>query len=356
MCIRDSAEEDGFRITTVHTRPEISRKDRQYIQIYANRRRIDEFALVQAVQYAYDPWMPGGTFPVAFVFIDINPSLVDFNIHPAKKEARFRDLPAIRHRLIETLKDRLTGESYRIRAENTESGSVQKSFPGVAASHAPTGFSATAAGRPTRKDAEVFSETVAGRRLERFSPRPMKNGSKFRYLGQVMGVFLVAESSGSLFIVDQHAAHERILYEQFLTADPGSQQLLIPRVLELDKTARMRLELRRDRLAALGLLIEQNGDGEWTLTALPRVAHDLEDMVVAFLEAGAGDAEGLEKALWADLACKAAVKDNSALDDEAARRLLEDAFALETPRCPHGRPIWFEVSRTELFELVGRTV
>ena len=79
------AEGDGFRITAVHARPEISRKDRQYIQIYANRRRIDEFALVQAVQYAYDAWMPGGTFPTAFIFIDVDPSLVDFNIHPATR-------------------------------------------------------------------------------------------------------------------------------------------------------------------------------------------------------------------------------------------------------------------------------
>jgi DNA mismatch repair protein MutL len=78
--------------------------------------------------------------------------------------------------------------------------------------------------------------------------------------------------------------------------------------------------------------------------------------VASFLEEGAGDAEGLEKALWADLACKAAVKDNNRLDEAAAIRLIREAFALEVPRCPHGRPIWFEISRRELFELVGRTV
>jgi DNA mismatch repair protein MutL len=171
-----------------------------------------------------------------------------------------------------------------------------------------------------------------------------------------MGVFLVAESSGSLFIVDQHAAHERILYEKFKAADPASERLLIPRALEPDKAAMMRLELRRDRLADLGLEVERDEDGKWSLTALPGAAHGLEDTVVEFLEAGAGDAEGIEKALWADLSCKAAVKDNSILDDESARDLLKEAFSLETPRCPHGRPIWFEVSRTELFELVGRTV
>ncbi|RKX72089.1 MAG: DNA mismatch repair protein MutL, partial [Spirochaetes bacterium] len=151
-------------------------------------------------------------------------------------------------------------------------------------------------------------------------------------------------------------AHERILYEKFRKASKSPERLLIPRVLKPDKTAGMKLELRKDRLSALGLEIEKGGNGEWLLTALPGTAKDLEDSVVSFLEEGAGDAEGLEKALWADLACKAAVKDNSPLDTAAATRLVQEAFALEVPRCPHGRPIWFEVSRRELFELVGRTV
>ncbi|MCG8689318.1 MAG: DNA mismatch repair endonuclease MutL, partial [Desulfobacterales bacterium] len=115
---------DGFNLIAVHARPEVSRRDRQYIQIYANRRRIDEYALVQAVQHAYDAWMPGGVFLMAFVFVEINPALVDFNIHPAKKEARFRDLPAVRQRLIEGIKDRITKESYGRRAggEQTRPG------------------------------------------------------------------------------------------------------------------------------------------------------------------------------------------------------------------------------------------
>lgn len=363
------AEGDGFKLITVHPRPEVSRKDRQYIQVYANRRRIDEFSLVQAVQYAYDTWMPGGAFPVAFVFIDVDPSLVDFNIHPAKKEARFRDLPAIRHRLIESIKDRLTGESYRERAaDNAETSDRQNLLlseqgtgrPTLTASEAYSSFRSSAgasAGSPvTKKDADTFGETVTRARLERFSPRPMERGNDFNYLGQVMGVFLVAESSGSLFIVDQHAAHERILFEQFKGAESSSERLLIPRTLEPDKAASMRLELRKEKLETLGLEIERDEDGKWLLTGLPASARGLEDVVVDFLEAGAGDAEGIEKALWADLACKAAVKDNSVLDDESAKGLLKEAFNLETPRCPHGRPIWFEVSRTELFDLVGRTV
>ena len=357
------AEGDGFVIRAVHARPEISRKDRQYIQIYANRRRIDEFALIQAVQYAYDSWMPGGAFPVAFIFIDIDPSLVDFNIHPAKKEARFRDLPAIRHRLVDMLKDRLTGESYRKRAESSGMTAVQPVFSDEAASDEPRGFSHSSQEnrRPTEQEAERFSRIAAsGKPVTgkpgRFSPTPVEKGSDFRYLGQVMGVFLLAETPDALFIIDQHAAHERILYDKLRNAEKKSERLLIPRILEPEKAAGMKLELRKERLSTLGLEIERNENNEWTLTAVPEAASGLEESLVTFLEEGAGDAEGLDKALWADLACKAAIRDNTPLDDAAAVRLIRETFNLEIPRCPHGRPLWFEISRRELFELLGRTV
>jgi len=350
------AEGDGFKITAVHTRPEVSRKDRQYIHIYANKRRIDEFALVQAVQYAYDPWMPGGAFPTAFIFIDVDPALVDFNIHPAKKEARFRDLPAIRHRLVEALKDRLTGESYKQRTESPNTGPVQQSFTGEAAQRPTWNFPQHSSGHPGRKEAQRFGEIAAERKLPRFAPRPVVKDGHIKYMGQVMGVFLVAESSDSLFIIDQHAAHERILYEKFRTAEKNPEQLLIPRVLKLERASAMKLELRKERLSGLGIEIERNDNDEWILTAVPGTVRNQEESIAQFLEEGASDAEGMEKALWADLACKAAVKDNSPLDDDAALRLIREAFALEVPRCPHGRPLWFEVSRRELFELVGRTV
>jgi len=362
-----ASDGEGFRITAVHARPEISRKDRQYIHIYANHRRIDEFSLVQAVQYAYDPWMPGGAFPAAFIFIDIDPALVDFNIHPAKKEARFRDLPSLRHQLIESLKDRLTEESYRKRAGNTLSAAGQPDFPGSSASETVPAYSSGVSAGLSRKtagppgqtgkaEAEQFGETVSRGKLERFSPAPRTGDNDFKYLGQVMGVFLLAESSGSLFIIDQHAAHERILFEKFRNGDKSPERLLIPRILKTGRASAMKLELRKDRLEKLGIEIVRNDEGEWTLTAVPGTASRLEESVASFLEEGAGDAEGLEKELWADLACKAAVKDNYRLDDAAAVRLIREAFELTVPRCPHGRPIWFEVSRRELFELVGRTV
>ena len=359
---------EGFEVVIVHARPELSRGDRRYIHIYANRRRIDEFALIQGVQHAYDAWMPGGAFPMAFIFMEINPALVDFNVHPAKKEARFRDMPALRRCVVDILRERLSAASYRKRSSEGVPEGFQARFEPPEFSGDRRGALAGGAlgepGRPGREESAAFAEAVGAPRnrekvrgkLPRFSPSPMEPGANFRYLGQAMGVFLVAESAGSLFIVDQHAAHEKVLFERFRLAEADSQRLLIPRILELDQAARMRLELRRERLEGMGMAFERGADGEWALTAVPAAACGMENEVAGFIEDGAGDAESFEKELWADLACKAAVKDKMPLDDAGANRLLTDTFALEVPRCPHGRPLWFEVSRNELFELVGRTV
>lgn len=377
-------EGEGFEFVIVHARPEINRKDRQYIHIYVNGRRIDEYSLVQAVQYAYDRCMPGGVFPLAFVFIDIDPLLADFNIHPAKKEARFRDIQAIRQCIIDSLKDRMTHESYHERTVSSELETEQSELPVLNDSQKKSvsydsrgkelsnGTVSTVSDertlglrwtdgpiihKPNRAAATFFGDTaVALRNSKQIDPPQEVSPGQFRYLGQVMGVFLVAERSKSLYIVDQHAAHERILFDEYRTTPPAAERLLIPRPLELDESAKMKLELRRERLETLGLRFKIDSKGGVLLVSLPQAARSMENEIAEFLEAGAGDAEGIEKDLWADLACKAAIKDNSVLDDTAACVLLEKAFALENPRCPHGRPLWFEVSRSELFSLVGRTI
>ncbi|OQX29224.1 MAG: hypothetical protein B0D92_04940 [Spirochaeta sp. LUC14_002_19_P3] len=377
----------GGTVRVVHARPEISRRDRKYIHIYVNRRRIEEFSLLQGVCHAYDAWMPGGAFPHAFVFIEIDPKLVDFNIHPAKKEARFRDLPALRHRLIEIIRERISGESYRRRAPASKGADARLAnnnetelfneapkkpvrYPLSVSTHSSaayrqgsySGGAGSAQAAPSRNEAAAFAQAArelreaGGEGHRRFSPAPLEKGHDFRYLGQAMGVFLLAEVDNSLFIVDQHAAHERILFDRLRGAEPVSEPLLLPRPLNLDSAALMRLELRVDRLEKMGIKLACNEEGCWELRAIPFSAKGYEGELADILESGSGDPETFEKELWANLACKAAVKDNTALDKDAAVHLLRDAFNLESPRCPHGRPIWFEISRAELFELLGREV
>jgi len=369
--IETLAGEDGLQIHVVHLRPEIGRKDRKYIRIFANRRRIDEFSLVHAVTYAYAPWMPGGSFPIAFVFIEVDPSLIDFNIHPAKKEVRFRNLYDIRHSLTEAIRKNLAEGGYRKQSGGGIGSHNMTLFAGdqrdkwaSMGSRAPqrqdkpAGLKAGIGdqSKVDKRESADFAREVTRGRFERFSPVPLPEGTDFRYLGQSLGVFLVVESGDSLFIVDQHAAHERLLYEKFRAAKPQSDRLLIPRLLNLDGAAGAKLEQRKSDLAALGIEISKNAEDLWCLTALPSIAKNLEDAIVQFLEEGGVGIDALEPAFWADLSCKSAVKDGAVLDENAAHQLLEQVFELENPHCPHGRPLWFEITRSELFELLGRRV
>jgi len=368
-----TGEEEGFKVTLVAARPEQNRKDRRYIQIFANNRRIDEYSFIQAVQYGYNDALPGGVFPVCFVFIEVEPHLVDFNIHPAKREARFRNQPAIHHKIVQMIKDFLADYTFRLRTE--EAVAVQSSFslPEMNInSRAPaakkTGWSewgtrtSASSGRGTGYKQVFPSESVAEKK-DQFTPIVDKEQSfprdKFdsvRYMGQIMDLFLLAEYDDRLFIVDQHAAHERILFESYKQSANTIQELLIPIEFDTDEAENLTLEKNRDSYQKLGIGLTKIENGSWKITSIPKSAINMEGEIVEFLKNQIGSIGELEKELYATMSCRSAVKDGDPVDSLSALELIKGAFQLESARCPHGRPIWFELSKNELFELVGRTV
>ena len=370
-------EEEGFRISMIAARPEQNRKDRRYIQIFANNRRIDEYSFTQAVQYGYNEVLPGGIFPVCFVFIDVDPHLVDFNIHPAKREARFRNQPAIHHKIVELIRDFLADYTFKLRTET--SVEVQESFPIEemnSESRAPAAKKtswnewgagagiksqySTGPGSTTRHRSPA--ESVA-EKMNQFTPILSKDTAaatdrfdNIRYMGQIMDLFLLAEFDNRLFIIDQHAAHERILFETYKETANSVQELLIPIEFETDEAEEINLEKNRENYMQLGIKLEKKETGLWEVTAIPKSAINMEGDIVSFLKNQRGSIGELEKELYATMSCRSAVKDGDPVDALSALELIKGAFQLESARCPHGRPIWFELSKTELFELVGRKI
>ncbi len=373
-------EEEGFRITLVAGRPELNRKDRRYIQIFANNRRIDEYSFVQAAQYGYNDALPGGVFPVCFVFIDVDPHLVDFNIHPAKREARFRNQPAIHHKIVQLIKDFLADYTFRLRTDQKEA--VQKSFtlPDMnVRSGSPaakrTSWNEWSSSTKTATSPQYGSgqgtgfkqinrpERSVSEKMEEFSPihnqSERTSVDKFdnvRYMGQIMDLFLLAEYDDRLFIVDQHAAHERLLFESYKQTASTVQELLIPIDFETDEAEELNLIKNQGNYKKLGIGLEQKEKGSWQITAIPKSAVNMEGDLVDFLKNQKGSIGELEKELYATMSCRSAVKDGDPVDSLSALELIKGAFQLESARCPHGRPIWFELSKNELFELVGRTI
>jgi DNA mismatch repair protein MutL len=363
-----SGSGDGFTVRILAAGPEYHRKDRKLVQTFVNKRRVWEYALVQAIEYGFSDYLPGGSHPIAFLFLEVDPSRVDFNIHPAKREIRFRNLPEIHHRITRLLQEFLRSFALRFPA-NAETPSWVADRGDA---HAPTGESADgrrawspSAGRtappvpPAPSQRPDYREAFAGGRKfeppERAAVAPdTRGGSPVRYLGQVFKLFLLAEYGDTLYIVDQHAGHEKVLFTRFQERT-RTQDLLVPVPLEVSVEEHEILTARQEDLDEVGIGIRKTKDGAWELYRVPAVPGiDAEALAEALREL-AGTPEEVLRDVYATMSCKAAIKEGDTVDPATGQALLEEVFSLDNAHCPHGRPVWHEITRAELYRLLGRT-
>ena len=219
-CVHGGGE--GLRVAALAARPERARRDRSGIHVYLNRRRITDYGLVQAVEYGYGEFLPGGLHPVAYLFVEIDPEMVDFNVHPAKREVRLRR-PGELHRAISSTLQREI-RSWQSQVERGAAAGESRSAAPSASFLAEAPPVLPALARLPRADAEAAPPDVLSSRPEaRTTPgttpgtwrgRAPDPDAEVRYLGQAFHLFLVAEVGDRIYFVDQHAAHERVLYEQ----------------------------------------------------------------------------------------------------------------------------------------------
>lgn len=383
---------DGFCFKIILGTREVVRKDKKDMMIFVNGRRIFDYGLIQAMDYGAEGFFPNGSHPFAYLFLEINPKYVDFNIHPAKKEIRIRNKGEIHHEISSAVRDfykNLTLSNLFPQKNGTEkesspdSGTI--SIYGKSAGNLPD--------FETKVDSkenifpEIRNEIEQGDNLrERLSPTleyspatemqfqnpkatdsleisganpgnlKTETGLDFRYIGQVFNLFLVAEYTGKLYLIDQHAAHERILYDQLLKTSGTCQELLIPYIIETETEKEDRyLENSEKELKAAGFDIAREGKGKWCINGVPvRWKGSVEDLRHDLLHKDP-DSETLLKSILARTACRQAVKKGDPLDYETARGIVEKTFKLPHPFCPHGRPVWIEFSPEKLTELVSRT-
>ena len=197
---------------------------------------------------------------------------------------------------------------------------------------------------------QVRERAASGSAPELPSPRPSRD---FRYLGSALGPFLLFEREGALWFLDQHAAHERILFDALMARPPESQELLVPETIESeDEDEDSRIAEALPRLAEAGFRLER-GEGGWLVAAAPPELSHAAAEAARELSRGSGDGRRSARAL---AACRAAIKDGELLDDMAAEELIALALELPEPRCPHGRPIWTRITREQLYRLVRREV
>ncbi len=317
------------------SQPRLSRGSRDGMMLAVNGRPISARSLVYALEECYQGRLERGRHPIAVIDIGIDPELVDVNVHPAKKEVRFRDEGAVFAALQRAVRAALDGsDPFRYRPAGS-SGGAGMSIP------AP----------PLTLHQEPASATA-----------PDTNGHAptglLRPIGQAGPGYLVAEGPHGLVLVDQHAAHERVLYNRLLerlrTGRGASQPLLIPQAVDVEPALVAAAADHRTELANLGLEYEEFGPRSLRITAVPvelpsgRATAAIQETLAALAE-NRGDG-AIEKAAAA-LACHSAVKFGDVLDVAEQRRLLADLeTAEESITCPHGRPTrllveWQELTR-----------
>jgi DNA mismatch repair protein MutL len=300
-----------------------------------NGRPISARSLVYALEECYQGRLERGRHPLAVIDIGIDPELVDVNVHPAKKEVRFRDEGAVFAALQRAVRSALDGsDPFRYRLTET------------APADAPTapGPQLTLHDAPPNLAASETNGHAATTLL--------------RPIGQAGPGYLVAEGPHGLVLVDQHAAHERVLYNKLLerlrTGRGASQPLLMPQAVDIEPALIAAAADHRAELASLGLEYEEFGPRSVRITAVPvelpsgRATAAIQETLAALAE-NRGDG-AIEKAAAA-LACHSAVKFGDVLDIAEQRRLLADLeSAEESITCPHGRPTrllveWQELTR-----------
>lgn len=381
-----STQNNDFSITTIIGEPSVFRTNKKDIFIYVNNRRIQEYSLVQAVEYGCLGYFPNGTFPIACVFIQINPKLVDFNIHPAKKEARFFDISPIHHALSSSIKDFFL--SYTNTTFNQNKEEPQTSFnnefdfsslitnkPKFSEKNYSSGSSYSSFSNSSKNNyfKDTISESSNDYRTRFFSSNLTQNiqakdlalkaleinittNSCVKYVGKCLGTFLLAEKDNSLYIIDQHAVHERILFDKILKNQGKSQELLIPYKIHTDSDVQDKnLEQISQRLCNIGFNINKLNQNEWEVTSVPERWNSTQDEFEQLIFEKQVEPENIIRSIAAMTACKAAIKDGYYVDDQVAENLVKMAFELEDPHCPHGRPVYTSISREQLFNMVKRT-
>ncbi|MDR0382796.1 MAG: DNA mismatch repair endonuclease MutL, partial [Spirochaetaceae bacterium] len=339
-----AASGKGFSVKIVIGGPELYRNDRRRQYIFANGRRINDFALQQALEYGSQGSFPNGVHPIGAIFLEVDPANADFNIHPAKREARFADSAAIHHEITAALRSFFRHVSLKGRLPVIPQAGI---FPETGDKEAARRF----VGEAGVGNRAALDRVLSGEYS--FAPLPGRGGesgpgneerradgdsaakaagSKLRYAGRAFGLFILAEDDETLYIIDQHAAHERILYDRFLSEPVAKQELLVPVAFltegdgDDEFLAAIKPELER-----VGVVIE-GGRGSWRIEALPALWRLGDgETVNEILNLRSADGNVAER--WAaSLACHAAVRDGDYLDGESALALAESALALPVRR------------------------
>ncbi len=423
-----------IKITGFIGKPVITRGNRNYENYFINGRYIRSNVITKAIEEAYRPFLMQHKYPFTSLYFEIDPSMIDVNVHPQKMEIRLKNGDELYQLTCQAIRNTLSGKEMipkvlltpqteekkntipipepfevnrrmqlqssvadQVKSPPITYGKAQNDTVAVRVTESSNGYGSLA-GKVTDRD-DLVQEKEAGSTLEAGSNRSSKPCNvetekteqlklfadrteasdtpflskqavkEHRIIGQVFSTYWLVEYKKELYIIDQHAAHEKVLYEKIIAASKAkthnSQQLLPPIVLTLSVREQEALQKYEDTLTSLGYEIEPFGGKEFSVRAVPTDLYGIseKELLLEFIDDLADEITGnttnttaiLERV--ASLSCKAAVKANHVLSTIEAEALINELLMLENPyHCPHGRPVIVSMSQYEMERKFKRIV
>jgi DNA mismatch repair protein MutL len=378
---------EGIRLSGFAGLPTLNRATSREQYLFVNGRPVRDKLLTGAVRGAYQDFLAGDRHPMVALFVDVPASEVDVNVHPAKAEVRFRDPALVRGLIVGALKHTLNAAGHRA-STTVAAATIEALRPGFApAMPSPGAWNGSHGGnyRPP-----VYALGLAEAVTTAYAPAPslfegalpttappeapmgaetapsLEQFPLGAARAQLHDTYIVAQTAQGIVIVDQHAAHERLVYERMkeALAETGvkRQALLLPEVVELDEASADRLGARAEELAELGLVLEAFGTGAVVVREVPALLGDCDvkglvrDLAEELAEFGAALSlkEGLE-AVCGTLACHGSVRAGRRLNPAEMNALLRQMEATpHSGQCNHGRPTYVELKLGDIERLFGR--
>jgi DNA mismatch repair protein MutL len=357
----------------------VSRQTRAQQLVFVNGRAVENAVLTTALREGYHTALMKGQFPVTFLFLDLDPAAVDVNVHPAKREVRFRDPNAVREAVVAAVRRTLESgrrewqEQFRAPPDPVATGIVDpRRSPTAPASIAPqSSLPDTTEALPLRHP-QPNESFVSAQASSNWNDQPAAalaaREQQFQIIGVLNKLYVLMENQEGLVLVDQHAAHERILFEELRRRmeEQGvpSQRLLLAQTFELAPRDAEWVERNAATLQKMGIGIEPFGQNAFKIDSLPTFL-DLSDpvtfmrKVIDGLKSASNGSSALRlgEEMIAKTVCRHAVKANDPLRYLEVEKLITDLLQCDLPYCcPHGRPTMIQISHLELEKKFGRKV
>lgn len=415
-----SAEDLDFKLTGYVSLPKLTRASRNYISVLINGRYIKNYQLNKAIIKGYGSKLMVGRYPVVVLNIQMDPLLIDVNVHPTKQEVRLSKEPtlmaliekAIRERLstenlipdaVQNLKqtkpvdvDQLQMDLNQITSQRRNATGTVRPIQPQTVPEKPVETEMQAAAQIAETETPLKREPTANpnlnslpifeqpQQLARWDDKyeaeaignpfgeqpeddaaPIERFPALRYIGQLHNTFLLAEGEDGFYILDQHAAQERIKYEYYREkigeVSNDAQNLLVPLVLEYPNSDAIKIQAQKELLAAVGVQLESFGQNSFVIHSHPTwIAQGQEEatireMIDTVLENGKLDIAHFREKTAIMISCKQSIKAHHHLDDAQAKALLVDLAQTENPfNCPHGRPVLIHYTQKDLEKMFKR--